>query len=131
MVNEKHKLEEIQELSRSGEDELVEEKLKAYLSEYPNSLVATLMLGGLYFNQEKYNDAMPLFKTVIKEKPLEPKASIALFHCLWERNEKLDGMQLIEMFIENADENDCKNSETIESFKSIKAELIEKSIWET
>lgn len=131
MIKEKHRLEEIQELSRSGKDELVEGKLKGYLSEYPSSHVASLMLGGMYFSQDKYNEAEPLFKKVLKEKPFEPKASIGLFHCLWERNEKLDGMKLIEIFLENADKNDSKNSGTIESFKSIMAELIEKDIWKT
>jgi len=131
MIEEKFRLEEIKDLSRRGEDHLVEDKLLSYLEDYPDSLIASHMLGGLYFNQNEYELAELYLNKVLNEKPLEPSANHGMYHILWDTDRKEAAMNLIDAFLKGVEQNDHKISSTVESFLEIKEECIEKGVWST
>lgn len=129
MIAEKDRLKEIQELDKKGNITETETKLIEYLNDYPDSVIATFMLAGLYYTQELYNKAEPLYKKIPKDFPKYPTALISLFHILWKKNSKKEAINLIKTSLDEADKNDPEWELVIQDFIEIKKELIEKEIW--
>ena len=130
MKDDKDRLKSIQLLSNEGKEKSCESELLLYLSEFSESITAHLMLGGLYFSQDKHGSAKPYLEYVLEHVPFEAQASVGLFHILWGEGQKNKAKNIMESFLENNQSQNPSSLATRADFKAIKTELIDKGMWE-
>lgn len=73
-------------LRDKGEHDEAIKIMKKFLNSTPHSPAFNGMLGGLYFNLDKFHSALRYFKTASKLNPKSELASLGYFHSLWELN---------------------------------------------
>ncbi|MCW8923431.1 MAG: hypothetical protein OQK69_07350 [Gammaproteobacteria bacterium] len=87
------------------------------LKEEPTNKVALIMLGGSYYNMEKYAEAEMVFERLILLEPGVGQFSIGLFNTLWKMNRQEEALEEIKRFLSHADQEVEK--ETIAQYIAI------------
>ena len=87
------------------------------LKEEPTNKTALIMLGGSYYNMEKYAEAEMVFERLILLEPGIGQFSIGLFNALWRMNRQEEALEEIKRFLSHADHEAEK--ETIAQYIAI------------
>lgn len=87
------------------------------LKEEPTNKTALIMLGGSYYNMEKYAEAEMVFERLILLEPGVGQFSIGLFNALWRMNRQEEALEEIKRFLSHADHEAEK--ETIAQYIAI------------
>jgi len=87
------------------------------LRDDPTNKAALIILGGSYFNMEKYAEAEMVFERLILLEPGVGKFSIGLFNTLWRMNRQEEALEEIKRFLSHADQ-DVEN-ETIAQYIAV------------
>ena len=127
MSDDKDKLKELQKLSTQGGD--IEKELLTYIAEHDESYMGHLLLGGLYFTQDKLTLARPYFERVLSVKPSEPNSNTCMFHILWENKERNEAMLLIQKYLDGKHPDTDDALIVKNQFEEIRSELMQKRIW--
>ncbi|MDH5436206.1 MAG: hypothetical protein OEX83_05545 [Gammaproteobacteria bacterium] len=93
------------------------------LTEDPNNLTAMLILGGVYFYEEKYPEAEMIYERLILAEPGVGMLSIALFNTLWKQGRFEEAADEIRRFISIADT--VQERETIAKYAEISKNIAE------
>ena len=75
------------------------------LKEEPTNKAALIMLGGAYFNMEKYAEAEMIFEKLILLEPTIGRFSIGLFNTLWKMHRQEEPLEEIKRFLSHADQD--------------------------
>lgn len=86
----------LRDSGRRGEAERV---LRDLLAEEPADLRTVLVLGGLLFVQDRYEESLPLFASVLASRPQNEPASLGLFHSLWHLGRREEAFAEMERFL--------------------------------
>lgn len=87
------------------------------LKEEPTNKTALIMLGGSYFDMEKYAEAEMVFERLILLEPGIGQFSIGLFNALWRMNRQEEALEEIKRFLSHADQE--FENETISQYIAI------------
>ena len=87
------------------------------LKEEATNKAALIMLGGSYYNLEKYAEAEMVFERLILLEPGIGQFSIGLFNTLWRMNRQEEALEEIKRFLSNADQE--HENETIGQYIAI------------
>lgn len=87
------------------------------LKEEPTNKAALIMLGGSYFDMEKYAEAEMVFERLILLEPGIGQFSIGLFNALWRMNRQEEALEEIKRFLSHADQE--FENETIRQYIAI------------
>ncbi len=77
--------------------------LNEIIIEWPNDYVLFALAGALYSLQDKFEDALPFFKTVLELNPKSEAASSGLFHCFNELGKIDDALNEMKRFLHSID----------------------------
>jgi len=103
-------------LMEEGKEEEARMWLLNLLKDKQNNVAALLMLGGSYFEENKFKEAKLVFQQLIKIDPGVGLYSIALFNTLWRLEETDGALEEIRRFMLHADKDTEK--ETIAQYLS-------------
>jgi len=87
------------------------------LKENPDNMTALLILGGVYFYEEKYAEAEMVYERLVLAEPGSGMLSIALFNSLWKQGRYEEAGEEIRRFIAVADK--VQERETIEKYATL------------
>lgn len=94
---------------------------------------ARLAQAGIYFGHGMLDKAEPLFRSIPKTFPKYHVAASGLFNVLWAKGKsqaKLEAMQLLDQFLEEADRTDSDVKQVVANFIKIKINLIQDGHWD-
>ena len=74
--------------------------LKDLLKENPDAPEIYGVLGGIYFNIDKYNEAFHYMKKTTILSPKSELASLGVFHSLWELGKKKEALEEMDRILE-------------------------------
>ena len=77
--------------------------LKNLIEQFSNDYILFALLGGMFFIQDKYEEALPHFENVLKLKPKSEKASAEIFHCLNGLGRGDDALKEMSRFLNSID----------------------------
>jgi hypothetical protein len=104
---------------------------KESIFEEPES-VSALAQASVFFTQGLLEKAEPLFRSIPKSFSKYHVAVSGLFNLLWLKNtpaSKREAMQLIDVFLKEADRNDAEIKPVVANFLKIKIELLKNDEW--
>lgn len=110
-------------LLEGGNNEEARFALLAVLQDAPNNPTALLMLGGVYFYEEKYAEAELVYERLMQLEPGSGMISIALFNTLWKQGRTEEAAAEIRRFISVADK--VQERPTIEQYAAISKAIAE------
>jgi len=119
-INSEQILNQARELTEAGKHDEARLCLLKLLQEEPDNQVALIMLGGAYFDLQKYSEAEMVFERLILMAPGKGQYSIALFNTLWKLNRYEEALEEIKRFLQHADK--VAEKETIEHYIAITKE---------
>lgn len=96
-------LEQAKAASDNNNEKKAQEILLDLLRKEPHNSAALYMLGGSYFCDEKFAEAMVIFEQLILMFPGEGKASTGLYNALWQQGKATEAVTEIKRFLENTD----------------------------
>ena len=108
-------------LLESGLGEQARILLLEILKEDPDNLTALLILGGVYFSEQKYAEAEMVYERLILAEPGSGMFSIALFNSLWKQGRYEEAAEEIRRFISVADK--VLERQTIEQYAGISKQI--------
>jgi len=97
-------------LMEEGKEEEARMWLLNLLKDKQNNVAALLMLGGSYFEENKFMEAKLVFQQLIKIDPGVGLYSIALFNTLWRLEETDGALEEIRRFMLHADKDTEKEA---------------------
>ncbi|MEQ9021900.1 MAG: hypothetical protein RLN82_03960 [Pseudomonadales bacterium] len=93
--------------AKAASDEKNEPRAQGILLELlrtePHNSAALYMLGGSYFCEGKYPEAVVIFEQLVLMFPGDGKASTGLYNALWSQGKIMEAVTEIKRFFENAD----------------------------
>ena len=104
-------------LTEAGQHDDARLCLLEFLKDEPNHSSALLMLGGAYFQLEKYAEAEMVFERLVLMEPGRGEFSIALFNSLWKQTRQEEALEEIKRFMTAADQ--IKERNTLDQYISI------------
>ena len=108
-------------VAREHADKKEESKAQAVLLEIlkqdPHCSSALFMLGGSYFCEQNFDQAVIVFEQLVLMYPADGKASTGLYNALWQSDRVVDAMQEIKRFLENTDP--IAERETVDAYMRI------------
>ena len=102
-INSEQILNQARELTEAGKHDEARLCLLKLLQEEPDNQVALIMLGGAYFDMQKYSEAEMVFERLILMAPGKGQYSIALFNTLRKLNRYEEALEEIKRFLQHAD----------------------------
>lgn len=111
------RLRRARELTQAGRHNDARLCLLELLKDEPDNETALIMLGGAYFELQKYAEAEMAFERLILMEPGRGRFSIALFNTLWRQKRYEEALEEIKRFMEHADHEAEK--ETIRQYMAI------------
>lgn len=82
------KVDEAVRLRDKGRERDALAKLAAIVEDHPNSSYAYVVMGGLYWDRDQIERAIECFRHATRISPELEKASLALFHLLYEAGDR-------------------------------------------
>lgn len=120
----KNKYNKAQNENRNGNTKYALELAYELLEKYPKYYFMTkLLMGAIYWNMNKLNDAIDTFKEIIKKSPNNEKISLCLFHVLWRKGLRFEALEEMKRFLKNN-----KSDEYIDILNGITLKLRNKPI---
>ena len=110
---------------QTGKTDKARMLLLALLKQEPNNMAALLMLGGSYFNSEKFQEAEMVFERLVLMEPGRGEFSIALFNTLWKQERTEEALEEIKRFVSVADKQ--KEKAIINQYATIIKEFTDKA----
>lgn len=95
-------------------------------------LVSRLAKASVFFSQGVFDQAEPLFRSIPKSFSKYHVAVSGLFNLLWLKDteeSRIEAMQLLDEFLDEADRNDPEVKPVVANFLKIKIELLKKDAW--
>ena len=108
-----------------------ENRFKESIIEEPE-LVTALAQASVFFSQGILEKAEPLFRSIPKTFSKYHVAASGLFNLLWLKDtseSRMEAMQLIDDFLEEADREDEEIKPVVANFLKIKIDLLKKDEW--
>ncbi len=87
------------------------------LKDEPENTTALLILGGVYFSEEKYAEAEMIYERLILAEPGSGLLSTALFNSLWQQGRHEEAAEEIRRFISVADK--VQERATLEKYAEV------------
>lgn len=109
-----HRAKALLEGGRSEEARLC---LLELLQKEKDNTAALLILGGVYFAEQKYAEAEMVFQRLVRLEPDSGRLSIALFNTLWKQGRHEEAAGEIHRFLAVADR--VKEAETLRQYAAI------------
>ena len=75
---------------------------------YPDEMRILLMLGGSYYEVERFSDAAACVEAVVQHRPTYELASSLLFHSLWHLGREREAKAVLHRFLAVAESSDFK-----------------------
>lgn len=123
MSNVEERLAQAKALLEGGSNEEGRLMLLELLKDEPNNAAALLMLGGVYFYEEKFAEAEMVYDRLVKMEPGSGMISIALFNTLMKQGRYEEAVGEIRRFISVADK--VQERETFEKYAEISQAIAE------
>lgn len=111
------KLELARGYSDNKEESKAQEILLEILKQEPHCSPALFMLGGSYFCEQNFKEAIVVFEQLVLMYPADGKASTGLYNALWQSGQVVEAVQEIKRFMENTDP--IAERETVEAYMRI------------
>lgn len=123
MHDSEEQLKQAKALLEAGNNEPARLRLLEVLRREPDNITALLMLGGVYFHEQKYAEAEMVYERLVLAEPGSGILSIALFNCLWKQGRYEEAAEEIRRFIAVADRE--QERETLERYAVISKAIAE------
>jgi tetratricopeptide (TPR) repeat protein len=78
--------------------------LNDLIKQFSKDYILYALIGGMFFMQDKYEEALSYFEKVLKLKPKSEKASAEIFHCLNGLGRGDDALKEMIRFLNSVDE---------------------------
>jgi hypothetical protein len=75
---------------------------------YPDEMRVLLMLGGSYYEVERFTDAAACLEAVVQHRPTYELASSLLFHSLWHLGREREAKTVLHRYLTIAESSDFK-----------------------
>ena len=99
------RLKKARDLLEAGNTEQGRMVLLELLKDEPDNTTVLLILGGVYFTEEKYTEAEMVYERLILAEPGSGLLSTALFNSLWQQGRYEEAAEEIRRFITVADKD--------------------------
>ncbi len=103
-VDNEQALHNARSLTEAGQHDDARLCLLKFLEQEPDNATALMMLGGAYFQMQKFAEAEMVFERLVLMEPGRGEYSIALFNTLWKMERHEEGLEEIKRFMTCADQ---------------------------